>query len=121
LKYSIALTATQKQERMMFNIMKAKGYLKATLLMMLMCAPFAAEAGGLAAATNGLTSFLSQLQPIIRIVAVLAIIGAGVGYMMNFVDKSLFVKIISGLIVVASANELVNFFYAGNVSASSGN
>ena len=55
--------------------------------------------------------FLDEIQPIVRIVAIISIIGAGAGYMANMVDKSMFVKIIAGIIIIASATEIVNFFW----------
>lgn len=72
---------------------------------------------GLSVATSNFQNFLAQIQPIIRIAAVLAVIGAGVGYMFNFVDKSLLIKIVVGIIIVASASEIVAFFYqSGSVT-----
>ena len=70
-----------------------------------------AHAAGLSKATSGMQKFLEEIQPIIRIVAIISIIGAGAGYMANMVDKSMFVKIIAGIIIIASATEIVNFFW----------
>lgn len=73
--------------------------------------PDMAHAAGLSKATTGLQKFLDEIQPIVRILAIISIIGAGIGYMMNMVDKSMFFKIISGIIIIASASEVVNFFW----------
>jgi len=73
--------------------------------------PDMAYAAGLSKATTGLENFLEEIKPIIRIVAIISIIGAGAGYMANMVDKSMFVKIIAGIIIIASASEIVNFFW----------
>lgn len=103
------------------NSVLSKSYIKSiknfaliSCLAMLFSSPAFA---GLAVATGNFSNFLASIQPIIRIVAVLAVIGAGVGYMFNFVDKSLLIKIIVGIIIVASASEIVAFFYtSGSVS-----
>tara|TARA_R110002051_G_scaffold84103_7_gene148950 strand:+ start:2926 stop:3288 length:363 start_codon:yes stop_codon:yes gene_type:complete len=73
--------------------------------------PDMAHAAGLSKATSGMQKFLDEIQPIVRIVAIISIIGAGAGYMANMVDKSMFVKIIAGIIIIASATEIVNFFW----------
>lgn len=73
--------------------------------------PDMAHAAGLSKAKTGMQNFLDEIQPIIRIVAIISIIGAGAGYMANMVDKSMFVKIIAGIIIIASASEIVNFFW----------
>jgi type IV secretory pathway VirB2 component (pilin) len=73
--------------------------------------PDMAHAAGLSKATTGMENFLEEIKPIIRIVAIISIIGAGAGYMANMVDKSMFVKIIAGIIIIASASEIVNFFW----------
>ena len=92
--------------------------LKRFVFVSLMAVLFSSPAfAGLAIATSNFSNFLAQIQPIIRIAAVLAVIGAGVGYMFNFVDKSLLIKIIVGIIIVASATEIVGFFYtSGSVT-----
>lgn len=73
--------------------------------------PDMAHAAGLSKASSGLQKFLEEIKPMVRILAVIAIIGAGVGYTMNMVDKSMFFKIIAGIIIIASANEVVDFFW----------
>lgn len=88
-----------------------------TMCLMMVCAtvltmmPDLAHAAGLQQASSGLTNFLSEIQPIVRTLAIISIIGAGIGYMMNMVDKSMFFKIIAGIIIIASASEVVNFFW----------
>lgn len=73
--------------------------------------PDIAHAAGLSKATTGMQKFLEEIKPMVRIFAVIAVILAGAGYMSNMVDKSMFIKIIAGIIVIASANELVDFFW----------
>lgn len=98
-----------------------KHYAKQAFLFMLLLMPLLAQeafaAGGLAAAKTGLTNFLAEIQPLVRVVAVIGIVGGGLGYMFNFIDKTWAVRIIAGLIVIASANEIVAFFYtSGSVA-----
>ena len=73
--------------------------------------PDMAHAAGLSKAATGMQKFLDEIQPIVRIAAIISIIGAGIGYTANMVDKSMFVKIIAGIIIIASASEIVNFFW----------
>lgn len=70
-----------------------------------------AAGGGLTQAKSGLEKFLTEIQPIVRVLAVIAIIATGIAYVMNMVDKSQFFKIIAGIIIIASASEIVNFFW----------
>ncbi len=73
--------------------------------------PEPANAAGLSKVSGGLTKFLAEIRPIIKTVAIISVIGAGVGYMMNMVDKSLFFKIIGGILVIVGSTEIVNFFW----------
>lgn len=45
--------------------------------------PDMAHAAGLSKATSGMQKFLDEIQPIVRIIAIISIIGAGAGYMAN--------------------------------------
>lgn len=82
-----------------------------TAVVALAMMPDLANAAGLTQAKTGMENFLEEIKPIIRVVAIISIIGAGAGYMANMVDKSMFVKIIAGIIIIASASEIVNFFW----------
>lgn len=77
---------------------------------------FAHAAAGLTQAKTGLQSFLTEIQPMIRIIGMVAIILTGIGYMMGMIDKSMFFKIVLGLIIIASAGDIVGFFYSNTVS-----
>lgn len=75
-----------------------------------------ASNGGLTTATNNFNRFLQAIQPLIRVGAIIAVIAVGVGYMAGAVDKGMAVKIVIGLVIIASAAEIVRFFYAANIS-----
>lgn len=81
-----------------------------TLGVMLFMIP-EAHAAGLQKAQTAIEKFQSDILPILRIVAVLAFIFAGAGYMMNMIDKSMFIKIIVGIIIIGSAGEIVNLLW----------
>lgn len=104
-----------------YRINVIKHYAKQAFLFLLLLLPLLGQeafaAAGLTAAKTGLTNFLAEIQPIVRVVAVIGIVGGGLGYMFNFIDKTWAVRIIAGLIVIASANEIVSFFYtSGSVA-----
>lgn len=87
------------------------GLMLAVVAVFALMPDLAHAAGGLTKAKSGLEKFLTEIQPIVRVLAVISIIGAGIAYVMNMVDKSLFFKIIAGIIIIASASEIVNFFW----------
>lgn len=70
-----------------------------------------AHAAGLTKAKTALDKFINDILPILRIVAIGAFIFAGAGYMMNMIDKSMFVKIVIGIIIIGSAGEIVNLIW----------
>ena len=67
---------------------------------------------GLGAAQSGAQTFLTQVQPIIRIVCIIGVIFCGLAYMFEWVDNHKLFKICAGLIIIASATELVNLLWA---------
>lgn len=111
------LTNDAKPQYSTTNLSNLQSRKWSTTCLMLVCAsvltmmPDLAHAAGLQQASSGLTNFLNEIQPIVRTLAIISIIGAGIGYMMNMVDKSMFFKIIAGIIIIASASEVVNFFW----------
>lgn len=66
---------------------------------------------GLAKANSGATSFMNDIQPIIRICAIVTVIFCGLAYMNEWVDNRKLFKICAGVVVTASATELVNLFW----------
>lgn len=81
-----------------------------TLIAVLFMIP-EAHAAGLQKAQSALDKFINDILPILRLVAIAAFIFAGAGYMMNMVDKATFIKIIVGIIIIGSANELVGLIW----------
>lgn len=66
---------------------------------------------GLAKANAGASSFMAQIQPIIRICAIVTVIFCGLAYMNEWVDNRKLFKICAGVIITASATELVNLLW----------
>ena len=66
---------------------------------------------GLSAAQGGAQTFLTQVQPIIRIVCIIGVIFCGLSYMFEWVDNRKLFKICVGLIIIASATELDNLLW----------
>lgn len=80
----------------------------------LVLVPVQAEAApGLTKAASGLERFFEEIKPLVRWGAIIGIVFAAVGYMFSFVDKSMFIKIAMGIIIIASAREIVDFFWVG--------
>lgn len=68
-------------------------------------------AGGLSKAGSALEKFQNDIKPVIRVVAVLALMLTGAAYFLNMVDKSTFFKIVVGILIIGSANEIVDLFW----------
>lgn len=66
---------------------------------------------GLGKAQSGAQSFLNDIQPIIRIVCIIGVIFCGLAYMNEWVDNRKLFKICAGLVIIASATELVNLLW----------
>lgn len=73
-----------------------------------------AHAAGLEKPKTLLQKFTDEILPVLRLVAVLALMLAGAGYMMNMLDKSVFVKIIVGILIIVGASEFVGFMWGGS-------
>lgn len=83
--------------------------LSASILIMM--PEFAYAAGGLARAQSGLEKFQKAIMPVLRIGCIVAFILAGMGYLAGFLDKSWFVNAIVGIIIIGSANEIVDLLW----------
>lgn len=70
-----------------------------------------AHAAGLSKAQTAMQKFQNDILPVLRILAVLAFILSGAGYMLNMLDKSTFFKIIVGIIIIGSAGEIVTLLW----------
>lgn len=112
----VAMTANEYQLKKKKNLFML-AVIAALGIFLMMMPDFAYAAAGLTQAKNGLESFLSEIQPMIRIVGIIAIILTGIGYIMGMIDKSMFFKIVLGLIIVASAGDIVGFFYSNTVTS----
>lgn len=66
-----------------YQINMVKHYTKQAFLFLLLLLPLLGQeafaAAGLTAAKTGLTNFLAEIQPIVRVVAVIGIVGGGLG------------------------------------------
>ena len=98
------------------NVSKPKSnnaILKYILLLTAVFTLFAPELAfaGLSAAQSGAQSFLTQVQPIIRIVCIIGVIFCGLAYMFEWVDNRVLFRIVCGLIIIASASEIVNLLW----------
>lgn len=102
---SVAMYSTNQKVNTVF---------KALLLMFVVAlfalAPEFAHAG-LGKAQTGVQKFLTDIQPIIRIVCVIGVIFCGLAYMNEWVDNRKLFKICAGLIIIASANDLVTLLW----------
>lgn len=74
--------------------------------------PEVAMAGGLDKATNGLQQFMDDMKPFIRIFAVVALMLTAAGYMAGMVDKSKFILIVAGLLIIGAAPDIVDMFWS---------
>ncbi|AZC05408.1 TrbC/VirB2 family protein (plasmid) [Acinetobacter pittii] len=66
---------------------------------------------GLAKANSGANSFMADIQPIIRVCAIVTVIFCGLAYMNEWVDNRKLFKICAGVVITASATELVTLFW----------
>lgn len=102
---SVAMYSTNQNVN---NVFKA-------LLFMVVVALFALTPefahAGLAAAQSGAQTFLNDIQPVIRIVCIIGVIFCGLAYMNEWVDNRKLFKICAGLVIIASATELVNLLW----------
>lgn len=89
------------------NIMKTLAFFAIALSVVVPDVAFA----GLSAAQSGAQTFLTQVQPTIRIVCIIGVIFCGLSYMFEWVDNRKIFKICAGLIIIASATELVNLLW----------
>ncbi|MEO4090773.1 TrbC/VirB2 family protein [Acinetobacter pittii] len=73
--------------------------------------PDLAHAGGLTKAESGLTKFQTDILPIVRIACILGVIGCGLGYVFQWADNKRIFQIFIGVLVIASASEIVNLIW----------
>lgn len=102
---SVAMYSTNQKVNTVF---------KALLLMFVVAlfalAPEFAHAG-LGKAESGAQKFLTDIQPIIRIVCIIGVIFCGLAYMNEWVDNRKLFKICAGIVIIASASELVTLLW----------
>lgn len=89
------------------NLMKTLAFFAIALSVVVPDVAFA----GLTAAQSGAQTFLTQVQPIIRIVCIIGVIFCGLSYMFEWVDNRTLFKICAGLIIIASSTEIVNLLW----------
>lgn len=97
-----------------YKMKKVFGYVLmfAALFILFAMPDFAYAAGGLEKAASAVDNFNKQIKPVIRVLAIAAFILAGAGYMMSMIDKSTFIKIVAGIVIVGSASELVGLVWS---------
>lgn len=74
--------------------------------------PEIAMAGGLDKANKGLEQFITDVKPFIRTFAVVALMLTAAGYMAGMLDKSKFILIVAGLLIIGAAPDIVDMFWS---------
>lgn len=84
---------------------------KAILMLLIIAICFTPDlahaTAGLSKATGAMQKFETAIKPLIRILAVIGVIFVGLAYAFEWLSNQTLVKIIIGLIIIASANEMV--------------
>lgn len=83
-------------------------YRLASILLNLTFLATPAHAEGLAKAKGVLDLVKSEILTIVPLIAVIALIGLGIGYAMNSVHKETFIRWAVGLIIIGSAAQITS-------------